>query len=266
MTCRCGESQKKPAKHSFRRTVAGTTFAATTDVEGCAGCGEVYVPASLMIAFERAISSELARRGPVCDETFRWIRKAAGIERGDLAQMLGVTPETIAGWESERRPIDRSAWLLVAGIVLDGLEGPRAMRARLKVAHRTSPTTNGNAEVLLDLPPAGMIARVLSLLAGPIVFTVTDIADALDVDVTALRAQLSDLADLGLVVRPPPPANATEPQPEHWTPITRDVGALLGAAVTAGVDLDAPLPRSTTRMPSKEPPARPSSTWRATSS
>jgi hypothetical protein len=214
-----------------------------------------------MIAFERAIAGELARRGPVCDETFRWIRKAAGIERGDLAQVLGVTPETIAGWESERRPIDRSAWLLVATIVLDGVEGPRAMRTRLRVPHRAAPAPS---EVVLELPAGGMIARLLSLLAGPIDFTVADIADALDVDLTALRAQLHDLAGLGLVNRNATPSS-DDAEAEHWSPIHRDRNALLRAAAEAGVDLDMPLPRPT-RAQAKDGQARtPSSTWRATS-
>ncbi|MBX3209733.1 MAG: helix-turn-helix domain-containing protein [Labilithrix sp.] len=236
------------------------------DVESCAGCGDVYVPASLMIAFERAVAGELARRGPVSDETFRWIRKAAGIERGELAQILGVTPETIAGWESERRPIDRAAWQLVAAVVLDGIEGPRAVRTRLKVPHRNPSASVGapiGAEVALELPPGGMIARVLSLLAGPIEFTDADIADALDLDLAALRAQLRELAALGLIGA----TTATTPnEAERWRPSTRDAAALLQRAAEAGVDLDAPIARAS-RKDGREAAAQartPSSTWRAT--
>ncbi|MDF2696222.1 MAG: helix-turn-helix domain protein [Labilithrix sp.] len=238
MTCKCGGTTKAPAKHSFRRTVAGTTFTATADVDSCAGCGEVYIPASLMIAFERAIAGELARHGPVCDETFRWIRKAAGVERNELAFILGVSSETIAGWESERRPVDRAAWLLVAAMVLDGMDGPRALRTRLTAAPATRTATG--SERVLELPPGGMIARLLTLLAGPSELTDADIADALDVDPVALKKQLRELAERGLVSAITVPTHDAE----RWSPFTRDRVTLLRAALDAGVDLDAPLPRA----------------------
>jgi transcriptional regulator with XRE-family HTH domain len=213
-----------------------------------------------MIAFERAIAGELARRGPVSDETFRWIRKAAGLERGELAQILGVTPETIAGWEGERRPIDRAAWLLVASMVLDSIEGPRPVRARLKAPQRkvASPP-----ELAIGLPAGGMTARVLTLIASSARCSESDLADALDVDESALQALLRDLATLGLVS--PTPNAGTE---RSWAPLTEGPAALLRAAVEAGVDLDTPLPRATPGETAKSDPRlrAAGATWRLTSS
>ncbi len=255
MTCRCGASGKTAAKHSFRRTVAGTTFTAAVDVEACAGCGDVYVPASLMIAFERAIAAELARSGPITDETFRWLRKAAGVERNELAQILGVTPETLAGWESERRPVDRAAWLVVASLALDGVEGPRALRPRLASATSSRPAPT---ERTLDLPPGGLVTRLLGILAGPNEFTDAELADALDLDLVALRRVLGELADHGLV------RSTSEAEPKRWTPSTREHGALLAAALRAGIDLDPPVARSSRnhadRARSHAPAWRPTST------
>ena len=261
MTCRCGESSRAKTKHFFRRTVAGTTFTADADVDGCAGCGEVYIPASLMIAFERSIAAELARRGPVSDETFRWIRKAAGVERGELAQILGVTPETIAGWEAERRPIDRAAWLLVAAMVLDSVEGPRPIRSRLKSQPRR---TAAPSELAIPLVAAGTTARVLALLTGAAITTDADLADALDVDHAALSLRLHELEALGLVGG----ASPDEGGARRWSPITRDSVALVQAAADAGVDLDAPLPRAPRGDGQRgEPRGRATTTaWRATSS
>ena len=234
MTCRCGASSRTPAKHSFRRTVAGTTFTATADVDSCSGCSEVYVPAALMIAFERAIAAELARHGPVTDETFRWLRKAAGVERNELASILGVPPETLASWESERRSVERAAWLVVAALVLDGVEGPRALRPRLaSPAGKAATATERN----LELPPAGVVGRLLSILAGPNEFTDAELAEALDVDAGALRAQLVTLTEHGLI------RSTSEHEPKRWAPMVRDPGALLAAAVRAGIDLDPPTPR-----------------------
>ena len=49
----------------------------------------------------RRPTSRVAHHGPVTDETFRWLRKAAGVERNELASILGVTPETLAAKTDE---------------------------------------------------------------------------------------------------------------------------------------------------------------------
>jgi DNA-binding transcriptional regulator YiaG len=239
MRCRCGDSTRRQVKHSFRRTVAGTTFSASSSVEACARCGETTVPAALVVAFERAIAADLARHGPISGETFRWIRKASGLERMELAQILGVTPETIAGWEEERRAIDMASWTVVATLALDAIEGPRPLRARLK-ARRRGATRSSVTVLTIDTPTTGTLATVLQLIAGPIAFTDADIADALDIDHRALRARLHELSVLGLLSS----VGSVAGGPQRWDPITRDRAALLHAAVEAGVDIDAPLPRA----------------------
>jgi DNA-binding transcriptional regulator YiaG len=239
MTCRCGESRRTEAKHTFRRTVAGNTFTAETTVDACAGCGEPHVPAALIIAFERAVATELARRGPVSGETFRWIRKAAALERVDLSQLLALPVETIAAWEEERRPTDVAAWTVVAAIALDALEGPRPLRTRIKARRRGPPAPNEITPLAIDTASAGTLAKVLELLVGPIAFTDADIADALDVDCAVLRARLRDLAVLGLIHH-----GSAHDDAFRWDPVSRDRAALLRAAAEAGVDLDAPLPRA----------------------
>jgi DNA-binding transcriptional regulator YiaG len=260
MMCKCGASGRARAKHFFRRTVAGTTFVAAADVDSCGGCGEVRIPASLMIAFERAIACELARRGPISDETFRWIRRAASIERGDLAQLLGVTAETIAGWEAERRPIDRAAWLLLAAIVLDSIEGPRPLRARLRAQQSAAATP---PELMIELPPGGMTARVLSLIANGPRWTEREIADALGVDESAVGALVRDLDGRGLILRA-----LDESGTGGVIAGTREGNSLLRAAVDAGVDLDAPLPPPDRAEPQKNDSRHTSisSSWRMTSS
>jgi hypothetical protein len=47
--------------HVLRRTVEGRTFVAEAHVDACEGCGELFIPAWLTIAFERAVAIELAR-------------------------------------------------------------------------------------------------------------------------------------------------------------------------------------------------------------
>jgi DNA-binding transcriptional regulator YiaG len=241
MTCRCGESQRTQALHSFRRTVAGTTFTAEASVDACARCAEPTVPAALVIAFERALAAELARRGPISGETFRWIRKAASIERMDFAHLVGIPVETIASWEEERRAPDVAAWTIVASMALDAIEGPRPMRTRLKARPRGGPAPQ-TARLELGSSAPGTLAKVLEILSRPMAFTDADIADSLDVDCAALRARLRSLASLGLVQSPT--SNGADEDGVHWELVTRDRSAVVRTASDAGVDLDAMLPRA----------------------
>ena len=246
MTCRCGESQRTQATHSFRRTVAGTTFTAEAAVDACARCGEPNVPAALVIAFEREVAAELARRGPVSGETFRWIRKAASLERMELAQLLGVPVEAIASWEEERRAPDVAAWTVVAAIALAAGEGPRPMRTRLR-ARRRGTVASAIASLEIGSAAAGTMRKVLELLTWARASNDADLADALDLDLPALRARLRDLAAAGLVegsVLDSDGRTAGEDEPMRWEVTTRDREALYRAAVDAGIELDALLPRA----------------------
>lgn len=255
MTCRCGESQRTQATHSFRRTVAGTTFTAEASVDACARCGEPNVPAALVIAFERQVAAELARRGPVSGETFRWIRKAASLERMDLAQLLGVPVETIASWEEERRAPDVAAWTVVAAIALDGVEGPRPMRTRLRARQRSGGLASAAAHLEIGSATAGTLRKVLELLATARTSNDTDLAEALDLDLAALRSRLRDLAAAGVVQSTPLEPGAQD-EPLHWDVTTRDRPALYRAAEVAGIDLDALLPRARRPDPRSSPRER----------
>lgn len=236
MTCRCGESRRARHSHTFRRTVSGVTFTAEATVEACAGCGELHVPAALVISFERAVAVELARRGPVSGETFRWIRKAAALDRVELAHLVGASVETIGAWEEERRSVDPAAWTLVAAIALDAHEGPRPLRSRIKRWRRGFEGTT--AKVTLTLASPGTLGKVLELLASPLVDA--DVADALDVDRAALRAALEELSAAGIVRR----MAASRDDGAHRWERTGEPAAALRAAEDAGFDLDAPLPRA----------------------
>jgi transcriptional regulator with XRE-family HTH domain len=240
MTCRCGEIERKQLVHPFRRTVAGTTFTATAMVDACASCSEPRVPVASTVAFERAVAVDLARFGPISGETFRWIRKAAGLERMEVAQILGLAPETIAGWEEERRSIEIASWTLVATLVLDAIEGPRALRARLRARRRFAARPPLVHLAIDDLPPR-TLTGVLGALVRPSATADGDLADELDIDPAALRGRLCALEELGLVRRSP--MNMHSPDEAAWEATSADLEELISRARGGGLDVDAPLPR-----------------------
>ncbi|MBX3185815.1 MAG: hypothetical protein KF819_02325 [Labilithrix sp.] len=52
----------------------------------------------------------------------------------ELAAMLGVAPETLSRWESEAMPLNPLAWVTVAAMVLDKLEGRAVTTKQLRAS------------------------------------------------------------------------------------------------------------------------------------
>jgi DNA-binding transcriptional regulator YiaG len=128
---KCAEPTTSRVKHILRRTFAKSTFSAEVDVDACARCGEVLVPATALLAFERAVAIDLARRGPVDGQTFRWIRRHTGISVAELSAAIGRSLETIGSWEEGRRHVVRSAWLVLTTLALELLEAPSGLHERI---------------------------------------------------------------------------------------------------------------------------------------
>jgi hypothetical protein len=67
------------------------------------------------------MASELARAGLVEREGFRFVRNAIWLRAVDLAQILGVSPNTVTRWEVGIRTLDQEAAAFVAKLVLDAV-------------------------------------------------------------------------------------------------------------------------------------------------
>jgi putative zinc finger/helix-turn-helix YgiT family protein len=119
-------------KVAERRKVAGHTFTAELAAEQCKVCGETYVDAADIEAFELAIARALAQSGASNGEAFRFMRKALGFTAVELGDLLGVAAETISRWETGQRDVDRGALVAVGSLVLDRIEGRTATIDRLR--------------------------------------------------------------------------------------------------------------------------------------
>lgn len=236
MPClRCGETRKESSLHTFRRTIDGFSFVAEAEVDACARCRDVQVPVALLVAFERAVAADLARRGPVSGDTFRFLRKAIPLQPVEVSRLLGVPLETVNRWEAGRRSIDLAPWLVVATIALEAFEGPSPMFARIR-ALRETPSPQRVVELRRDARRT--LRDVLDLLAGPVVLTDLDIADALGAPAAVLRTRLGELARAGLVERTEVDAAGAG----RWEPREPDASRLVQRARDAGIDVDAVLP------------------------
>lgn len=139
---RCGTKAKRfrKAKREQRYQVGETTYHANVPMLQCPGCGEGYVEGPDLKTAELAVAAEVARRGPAAGFSFRFMRKVLGIRGNEMAELLGVRPETISRWEQGRGHVDRSAWTVLSAIVIEEREGRRSLRERLETLRRPART------------------------------------------------------------------------------------------------------------------------------
>lgn len=128
--CRAEALEQTTTEHTVE--AAGRTFTATVPTLRCGACGETYTADADLERVELAAAKALADSGEVTGETFRAMRYALGMNAKALAELLDVAPETISRWERGEREADRFAWLTVAALVADALEGRTTTRDRLR--------------------------------------------------------------------------------------------------------------------------------------
>lgn len=66
----------------------------------------------------------------------RFMRKEAGLRSMELAEFLGVTPETVSRWETGKQPVERRAMAVVGALVVERFEGRTSTLENLKELRR----------------------------------------------------------------------------------------------------------------------------------
>src|SRR5690349_4794833 len=98
---RCSECRKgeyRPAMIPDSIEVSGHVFRAELPGVRCDECGEVAIDGPSIERFELMAAAHLARSGQVNGPILRFQRKAIGLGAKDLAELLGVAPETVSRW------------------------------------------------------------------------------------------------------------------------------------------------------------------------
>src|SRR5712664_1250349 len=132
---RCGDPGLHLKKRPAIRTVAGHSFKASVPAQVCGSCGAVFFNGPALGGFDLVIKKKLARAGVSDGEAIKFMRKAVGLPAVTLAELLDTSPETVSRWERGVSRIDRAAFAILAGIVMekaedrsDTLERLRALR------------------------------------------------------------------------------------------------------------------------------------------
>lgn len=141
MMCPACQSERSTMMSTRRtRTVAGVAFFASLPAWRCSDCGHVDVDAHVVNAFERGIAVDIAQRGPTSGETFRYLRARLALSSAELASILEVEPSVLRRWEDDSPNVERIAWLVVAGLVLESVDASVSTSVRIPGAFATMRT------------------------------------------------------------------------------------------------------------------------------
>lgn len=91
-------------------------------------CGEVYWPHAELERLYSDAAAAIVKLGIRDGKQFQFIRKTIELKATELAELLGVRPETISRWERGEYPVDRAAAFVLGELY----ERPRVVRAKLE--------------------------------------------------------------------------------------------------------------------------------------
>lgn len=100
-------------------------------VERCADCGEWAVGLDEGQRADQLAALVALGAGVRTPDLLKRSRKLAGLRAAELAELLGVTAETVSRWENGHRQAEPAVWNAFADLVDDALRGSTATRDRL---------------------------------------------------------------------------------------------------------------------------------------
>jgi putative zinc finger/helix-turn-helix YgiT family protein len=98
----------------------------------CRACGEILIELTERGRQERLAAERLVARGIRSGVEFKFVRKLAGLQANEVADMFGVRKETVSRWERGEVEIPRTAAYALGAL----FEHPKLTRQRLEAFAR----------------------------------------------------------------------------------------------------------------------------------
>jgi|GEM_PF-1161402 len=136
-------------QYTHREDVAGVKVSDPRQLAYvCGVCGEAQLSTGELAGFQRrAAMTALCDLPSIQGGVLRYARKAAGLRQTDLAQLLGLTPETVSRYETSDDAVPRAVQVAMHGLLLARDSGADL---RMLIANAQKPV--GATELVV--PPA----------------------------------------------------------------------------------------------------------------
>lgn len=110
------------------------------EIEGrgqqCRSCGEILIKLDERGRQERIAAQRIVDRGIRTGSEFKFVRKLAGFQATEVAEMFGVRKETVSRWERGEVDIPRTAAYTLGAL----FEHPKLTRQRLEAFAQPGPS------------------------------------------------------------------------------------------------------------------------------
>ena len=116
---KCDSEDMHRIEKVLTREIAGHAFRAKVPATRCGNCGEILYESRDLGHFDDAVALALLDGHITAPAAIRFVRKAMGMKGEELAELLGVRPETVSRWENGKREIDRATFVLLRQLLLE---------------------------------------------------------------------------------------------------------------------------------------------------
>lgn len=127
----------KKTKSEMKRRIGGRVYSTSLHTARDEATGRSSFTLAEGRRAELDLACQVADGAPPTGEGVNWMRRVLGLTGPELGKLLGVRFETISRWERGEVPVDRGAWLLLGGLVLERAGRPLDLRRRME----STPTT-----------------------------------------------------------------------------------------------------------------------------
>lgn len=143
---RCPTCRKEDTFRPWEGVLPTMGFDLRGQGQRCAACGEILIALSECGRMERVAAQQLVDRGIRSGVEFKFVRKVAGFQANEVAEMFGVRKETVSRWERGEVEIPRTAAYTLGAL----FEHPKLTRQRLEAFAQPSSSSSSSGSP----PPA----------------------------------------------------------------------------------------------------------------
>jgi putative zinc finger/helix-turn-helix YgiT family protein len=129
---RCPSCKKTDAFRSWEGPIKRMGVQVIARGERCSSCGETLFTDEEVGRQDNLVAAGFVSRGVRTGAEFKFVRKIVGLKATEVADILGVRPETVSRWERDEVEIPRLAAFALGELY----DRPRVTRERLQAFAR----------------------------------------------------------------------------------------------------------------------------------